>query len=62
MSLLDHPLQLIIVLFSLSVLPLFAVMATSFLKLSVVFSLLRNELCWFLVYGREKKLRCNLLM
>jgi len=44
MSLLDHPLQLIIVLFSLSVLPLFAVMATSFLKLSVVFSLLRNAL------------------
>ncbi|WP_108651899.1 type III secretion system export apparatus subunit SctR [Dongshaea marina] len=44
MSLLDHPLQLIMVLFALSVLPLFAVMATSFLKLSVVFSLLRNAL------------------
>ncbi|MCL9783721.1 type III secretion system export apparatus subunit SctR [Vibrio sp. S4M6] len=43
-SLLDHPFQLIIFLFSLSVLPLFAVMATSFLKLSVVFSLLRNAL------------------
>ncbi|QDQ24867.1 EscR/YscR/HrcR family type III secretion system export apparatus protein [Chitinimonas arctica] len=44
MGLLDHPLQLVTLLFILSVLPLIVVMGTSFLKLSVVFSLLRNAL------------------
>ena len=37
MALLDNPIQLIVVLFCLSLLPLFAVMGTSFLKLSIVF-------------------------
>ncbi|WP_051228782.1 type III secretion system export apparatus subunit SctR [Paludibacterium yongneupense] len=40
----DHPLQLIILLFLLSILPLLVVMGTSFLKLAVVLSLLRNAL------------------
>ncbi|MYM58574.1 EscR/YscR/HrcR family type III secretion system export apparatus protein [Vibrio sp. OCN044] len=44
MALLDNPIQLIVVLFCLSLLPLFAVMGTSFLKLSIVFSMLRNAL------------------
>ncbi|BAJ02201.1 type III secretion system export apparatus subunit SctR [Shewanella violacea] len=44
MSVLDNPVQLIILLFCLSILPLFAVMGTSFLKLSIVLSMLRNAL------------------
>ncbi|KOC87780.1 MULTISPECIES: type III secretion system export apparatus subunit SctR [Winslowiella] len=44
MALLDNPLQLIIVLFALSILPLLIVLGTSFLKLSIVFALLRNAL------------------
>ncbi|QDO84227.1 EscR/YscR/HrcR family type III secretion system export apparatus protein [Shewanella psychropiezotolerans] len=44
MALLDNPIQLIIMLFCLSLLPLFAVMGSSFLKLSIVFSMLRNAL------------------
>ncbi len=44
MNLLDHPVQLIVFLFLLSVLPLLVVLGTSFLKLSVVLALLRNAL------------------
>lgn len=44
MNVLGHPLQLIALLFMLSIFPLIVVMGTSFLKLSVVFSLLRNAL------------------
>ncbi|RLV60806.1 EscR/YscR/HrcR family type III secretion system export apparatus protein [Parashewanella curva] len=44
MSLLEHPVHLIIVLFALSLLPLFAVMGTSFLKISIVLSMLRTAL------------------
>lgn len=44
MSLPDSPLQLIGILFLLSILPLAIVMGTSFLKLAVVFSILRNAL------------------
>ncbi|OHX10911.1 type III secretion system export apparatus subunit SctR [Chromobacterium sphagni] len=44
MSLLDQPLQLIVLLFALSILPLLVVLGTSFLKLAVVFALLRNAL------------------
>ena len=44
MNLLDHPLQVIVLLFLLSIMPLIVVMGTAFLKLSVVFSLLRNAL------------------
>ncbi|MGE8356975.1 MAG: EscR/YscR/HrcR family type III secretion system export apparatus protein, partial [Microvirgula sp.] len=44
MDLLDQPLQLILLLFALSLLPLLVVLGTSFLKLVVVFSLLRNAL------------------
>ncbi|EAZ8697351.1 SPI-2 type III secretion system export apparatus protein SsaR, partial [Salmonella enterica] len=44
MSLPDSPLQLIGILFLLSILPLIIVMGTSFLKLAVVFSILRNAL------------------
>ena len=44
MSIADHPLQLILLLFALSVLPLFAVMGTAFLKISIVLSTLRNAL------------------
>lgn len=44
MGLLDQPLQLIIVLLALSILPLLVVMGTSFLKLAIVFALLRNAL------------------
>ncbi len=44
MSLLDSPLQLIGILFLLSILPLIIVMGTSFLKLAVTFSILRNAL------------------
>lgn len=44
MELLHSSSQLIALLFILSVLPLLVVMGTSFLKLSVVFSLLRNAL------------------
>lgn len=44
MSLADHPLQLILLLFALSLLPLFIVMGTAFLKISIVLSTLRNAL------------------
>lgn len=44
MTLSDSPLQLIAILFLLSILPLAIVMGTSFLKLAVVFSILRNAL------------------
>lgn len=44
MSLADQPLQLIIVLSALSLLPLFIVMGTAFLKISIVLSTLRNAL------------------
>lgn len=44
MSLPDSPWQLIALLFVLSLLPLAVVMGTSFLKLAVVFSILRNAL------------------
>ena len=43
-SLLDQPLQLAALLFALSIVPLLVVLGTSFLKLSIVFSLLRNAL------------------
>lgn len=44
MDLLNHPIQLIVVLFLLSLLPSIMVMGTSFLKLAVVFGLFRNAL------------------
>ncbi|MBS0056543.1 type III secretion system export apparatus subunit SctR [Yersinia sp. Marseille-Q3913] len=44
MELLNSSSQLILLLFFLSLLPLLVVMGTSFLKLSIVFSLLRNAL------------------
>ncbi|MEA3120889.1 MAG: type secretion protein [Paraburkholderia sp.] len=44
MALLNQPLQLVVLLFALSILPLFVVLGTSFLKLTIVFSLLRNAL------------------
>ena len=44
MSMTDHPLQLILLLSALSLLPLFVVMGTSFLKISIVLSTLRNAL------------------
>ncbi|MGL4858766.1 MAG: type III secretion system export apparatus subunit SctR [Enterobacteriaceae bacterium] len=44
MAFIDHPMQLIAVLFLLSILPLLAVMGTSFLKIAIVFSILRNAL------------------
>jgi type III secretion protein R len=44
MALLNQPLQLVVLLFALSILPLFVVLGTSFLKLAIVFSLLRNAL------------------
>lgn len=44
MSLTDQPVALITLLATLSLLPLLVVMGTSFLKLSVVFALLRNAL------------------
>lgn len=44
MELLNSSSQLIFLLFFLSLLPLLVVMGTSFLKLSIVFSLLRNAL------------------
>lgn len=44
MSLPESPWQLIALLFMLSLLPLAVVMGTSFLKLAVVFSILRNAL------------------
>lgn len=44
MALADQPTQLITLLAVLSLLPLLVVMGTSFLKISVVFSLLRNAL------------------
>jgi len=40
----DHPLQIIVVLFLLSIMPMLVVMGTSFLKLSVVLALLRNAI------------------
>lgn len=40
----DQPVQLIVLLVAMSLLPIFVVMGTSFLKLSVVFSLLRNAI------------------
>jgi type III secretion protein R len=44
MSMTDHPLQLILLLSALSLLPLFVVMGTSFLKIAIVLSTLRNAL------------------
>ncbi|MDL4454981.1 type III secretion system export apparatus subunit SctR [Klebsiella michiganensis] len=44
MALLDQPLQIIVLLFALSLLPILIVLGTSFLKLAVVFALLRNAL------------------
>lgn len=44
MPLLDQPLQIVVLLFLLSILPLLLVLGSSFLKLAVVFSLLRNAL------------------
>lgn len=44
MAILDQPLQLIVLLFVLSLLPLLIVLGTSFLKLAIVFALLRNAL------------------
>jgi type III secretion protein R len=44
MGLLDQPLQLIALLSAVSILPLLLILGTSFLKLAVVFSLLRNAL------------------
>jgi type III secretion protein R len=44
MTLLNQPLQLVALLFALSILPLLVVLGTSFLKLTIVFSLLRNAL------------------
>lgn len=44
MSLFNNPMQLIVVLFCLSIMPLFAVIGTSFLKISIVLSMLRNGL------------------
>lgn len=44
MELLNSSSQLIVLLFILSLIPLLMVMGTSFLKLSIVFSLLRNAL------------------
>ncbi len=44
MGLLDQPLHLIALLFALSILPLLLVLGSSFLKLSIVFALLRNAL------------------
>lgn len=44
MPLLDQPLQLMLLLFALSIMPLLVVLGTSFLKLSVVFALLRNAM------------------
>lgn len=44
MNLLDHPVQLIVFLVLLSILPLLVVLGTSFLKLSIVLALLRNAL------------------
>ena len=44
MSLTEQPAELIALLATLSLLPLLVVLGTSFLKLSVVFALLRNAL------------------
>lgn len=44
MGLLDQPLPLIVVLFALSIMPLLVILGTSFLKLAIVFALLRNAL------------------
>ncbi|MGF6401582.1 type III secretion protein R [Pseudomonas frederiksbergensis] len=44
MNLLDQPLHLILLLSAVSILPLLMILGTSFLKLAVVFSLLRNAL------------------
>lgn len=44
MNLADQPLQLMLLLFAMSVTPLFVVMGTSFLKISIVLSTLRNAL------------------
>lgn len=43
-SLLDTPVTLIVILVALSLLPLLVIIGTSFLKISVVFSMLRNAL------------------
>lgn len=43
-SLLDAPVTLIVVLVAISVLPLLMIIGTSFLKIAVVFSILRNAL------------------
>ncbi|MBY4897882.1 type III secretion system export apparatus subunit SctR [Cupriavidus sp. AU9028] len=44
MSIANQPLQLILLLLALSLLPLFVVMGTAFLKISIVLSTLRNAL------------------
>ncbi|GLU33118.1 type III secretion system export apparatus subunit SctR [Trinickia caryophylli] len=44
MALLNQPLQLVVLLFALSILPLLVVLGSAFLKLAIVFSLLRNAL------------------
>ncbi|MFL9989178.1 type III secretion system export apparatus subunit SctR [Paraburkholderia sediminicola] len=44
MQFVDHPVELIVVLFGISLLPLFAVVGTCFLKISIVLSMLRNAL------------------
>jgi type III secretion protein R len=44
MSIADQPLQLMLLLFAMSLMPLFVVMGTSFLKISIVLSTLRNAL------------------
>ncbi len=44
MALIENPLQLIFILFVLSILPVLVVLGTSFLKLSIVLSLLRNAI------------------
>ncbi|MFM0609746.1 type III secretion system export apparatus subunit SctR [Paraburkholderia sediminicola] len=44
MQFLDHPVELIVILFGLSLLPLFMVIGTCFLKISIVLSMLRSAI------------------
>jgi type III secretion protein R len=44
MSITTQPMQLMLLLFAMSLMPLFVVMGTSFLKISIVLSMLRNAL------------------
>ncbi|RQS43252.1 type III secretion system export apparatus subunit SctR [Burkholderia sp. Bp8986] len=44
MQFVGHPVELIVILFGISLLPLFAVVGTCFLKISIVLSMLRNAL------------------